>query len=544
MALKGKTTIQLFDATTGEEVLNVEDENMVTDAVSSLCNNASKYFVQNVFGAEYEFDFVALTGKLIDSMFSGLMLFDENIPENKNTFFAPPNATLVGKAKKLTNTADRFTGVLNETETVTLDNGKKYVWDFATNKANEQIKSVCLTSAAGGYCGTYCEPKTDFSEAIGSMYPIQAPRVTNSGNSKVGDYYYRYYKLIGSFKDTSNSFPASDYATQYSELCNLKNKNAYLIGVNSDGNFVYAMTTVGSNSVAISVYDYKKEKSRTFGLNANSYSGKYSEDLLNSVTLTSDVATFSSPLYWKTIEQNTYSIYIDSNKKLNVIVVNLDTLTITKQVCDTVQDAVLGANLQINGTDGQYIYTVNTDSSKNSDGKYKGISLYKINIDDFSDYELIQITEPFEKAGSGATSGEMYIPFYAKSINYLKSVHQNASQLLIGVNANMYYYSGRSATTNGIFYIALNIKDGTCEYFGEYSRVSNYSGGMIYNILTFGPLNPIQAPDCPICLGHKSDTNIYYTLPMMFLSTINNLSQPVVKNETQTMKVTYEITEV
>ncbi|MEF9918973.1 MAG: hypothetical protein RR790_06890, partial [Eubacterium sp.] len=29
-----------------------------------------------------------------------------------------------------------------------------------------------------------------------------------------------------------------------------------------------------------------------------------------------------------------------------------------------------------------------------------------------------------------------------------------------------------------------------------------------------------------------------------FLSTINNLTTPVVKNETQTMKVTYEITEV
>ncbi|SDY12967.1 hypothetical protein [Eubacterium barkeri] len=542
MALKGKTTIQLFDATTGEEVQKIEDENMVTDAVSSLCNNASKYFVQNVFGAEYEFDFVPIVGKPIDSMFSGLMLFDESISENKNTYFAPSNTTLIGKAKKLTNTTDRFTGVLNEVESVTLDNGKKYVWDFSTNKANGQIKCVCLTSAAGGYCGTYCDKDTDHNSAIGKMYPVQAPMVYLSSNigSSYGTYYYYYYCIIGSGYDKSNSSQATPYSSSKTSNSNLKNKNAYLIGVNSDGNFIYAMCTVGSNSVAISVYDYKKEKSRTFGLNENSYSGKYSENLLNSVNLNSDVATFASPLYWKTIGQNTYSIYIDANKNLNVIVINVDTLTITKQACGAVQDSVLKSNFQINGTDGIHIYTVNVDSSKNSEGKYKGLSVYKINIDDFSDYELIQITEPFEKSGSYPTSSELYVPLYATNCSIVKSAYPNSSQILFKVTAADYYKDGSTSISNDYFYCLINIKNGTFEYLNR----SPSTDGLFLGILNDGLLNPIQAPDCPICLGHTTGTSVMYTLPMMFLSTINNLSTPVVKNETQTMKVTYEITEV
>lgn len=138
--LKGKAEIILTEVDTGKKEI-IKEDNLVTNALNKLAsiniigNNPIKYLIP------------------MKAALQGLFLIDENIEENPNNFILPYNCRVLAHAGSESNADDSRSGSFNTIESEDLDNGYKFVWDFATHQANGTIKCLSLTSQIGGKAG-------------------------------------------------------------------------------------------------------------------------------------------------------------------------------------------------------------------------------------------------------------------------------------------------------------------------------------------------------------------------------------------------------
>lgn len=153
MAIKGKSVIELYNPNTRIKQ-RYEDENIVTNAFKYL-------FGQNYF-ARADTAFMNKFLPLYKNGIGGIILFDSQIEENPDIVVAPSTVGCTGYAS--TNAysgSDLSRGGMNVNETELIDNGMKFVWDFATSQANGDIACVSLTHANGGRIGygskNYCD---------------------------------------------------------------------------------------------------------------------------------------------------------------------------------------------------------------------------------------------------------------------------------------------------------------------------------------------------------------------------------------------------
>lgn len=162
MALKGTTTIELTNVKTGE-VERYEEENMVTTALSQLyasignlklptdCTSYTHFSEWNRASNDYEPAYSHVLG--------GIVLWNNQIPENENTITQPKTVEMVGCAScNLVNaTTSSCRGNYNAAESYLTNSSSetsmKFVYDFATNQANGTINSLSLTSWIGGFNG-------------------------------------------------------------------------------------------------------------------------------------------------------------------------------------------------------------------------------------------------------------------------------------------------------------------------------------------------------------------------------------------------------
>ena len=153
MAIKGKSVIELYNPNTKIKQ-RYEDENIVTNVFNYLFGQ--NYFAsanQSFFG-----NFVPLFKKGI----GGIILFDDRIEENPNIVVAPNTVGCTGYASNGAYSGyDLSRGGMNLNETKLIENGMKFVWDFATSQANGDIACISLTSDDGGMVGygsnNYCD---------------------------------------------------------------------------------------------------------------------------------------------------------------------------------------------------------------------------------------------------------------------------------------------------------------------------------------------------------------------------------------------------
>lgn len=150
MKLKGHTTIELTDVNTGKKEVH-EDDNLITNAISEILGyhgsmsilSADSLFAIDTTNGTYFSPIKKLTG--------GLMLFDTQIEENVETVREPAGISLVGCASGISyNGANVMAGSYNKQESGKVDRGYKHVWDFGTSQSNGQIACACLTTMLGG----------------------------------------------------------------------------------------------------------------------------------------------------------------------------------------------------------------------------------------------------------------------------------------------------------------------------------------------------------------------------------------------------------
>ncbi len=138
---KGHATIELTDVKTGKKKV-VEHDNMFTKAIYDNLNNG---WVQMVGGLS---TLKSWNLPLISETLGGIALFADNITEDENTTFFPEGNDVLGYAGEIASDGtSKFWGSRNFLETESYDPETKtikWVWDFGTSQANGTIKALGL----------------------------------------------------------------------------------------------------------------------------------------------------------------------------------------------------------------------------------------------------------------------------------------------------------------------------------------------------------------------------------------------------------------
>lgn len=192
MKIVGKTEIALTDINTGE-IESIKEENMVTNALSKVFENNIEGMFFNIDGessTKWAGNLLPICGYAL----GGILLFTDPLTDDENNIYAPSENPCVGYANMVVNpAANVMRGSLNLAESGKLENGYKYVWDFATSQANGTISAIALTHRNGGvgYWGDLHSTnskllemkngKTEISGEIASRY-IDVVEVNFEGN--------------------------------------------------------------------------------------------------------------------------------------------------------------------------------------------------------------------------------------------------------------------------------------------------------------------------------------------------------------------------
>ena len=146
--MQGKTTFILTDRDTGRVVEKREEHNMVTNALRDIlampkiglfcCNMANN-----------------LKGYLpmYNNLLHGLMLFGDNIPEKSDDYLRNGRYNVIATAGSAYTGTDAKRGTFNASQSGEFENGYRFVWDFAPEKAIGTIKCASLSSLQSGNQG-------------------------------------------------------------------------------------------------------------------------------------------------------------------------------------------------------------------------------------------------------------------------------------------------------------------------------------------------------------------------------------------------------
>lgn len=167
--LKGKTTIQLFDAKTGKMTDEVTKTNLVTNAVRNALGGAFNQLASGNMWSDSMGYVKSLyrvpTGKnFAQALYGGVLVFSKPITEDADHCLPSIEEikTFIGCANQsASNTGNSFRGSINSDESEVGTDYVKFVWEFNTDQCNGDIASICLTSDCGGAVGYGCDAKAD-----------------------------------------------------------------------------------------------------------------------------------------------------------------------------------------------------------------------------------------------------------------------------------------------------------------------------------------------------------------------------------------------
>lgn len=196
MALKGTATIELTNADGSKEV--IRHDNMITNAVNDLC-----------FSQRGE---MAAILKMVDnnasyaqSLFGGLLLFDEELNSDPDDYFIKTTKITGYASQNAYAGLDTARGSFNESEGgVQPDGSYKFVWDFSTSQGNGTIKSIALCPNVMGQIGASdtivsSEKQTfNFVKAPTAPFNSYGYMLDSSGYTNgISNYYYNIVAIIG-----------------------------------------------------------------------------------------------------------------------------------------------------------------------------------------------------------------------------------------------------------------------------------------------------------------------------------------------------------
>ena len=485
--LKGTTKIELTDVNTGETQV-IEKHNAITGALQELFNP--------VLGHLTDESKLSATLPAYASLLGGLLLFDERIDGNPLPVFAPETVKLVGCARynAANTTGSIYMGSYDANESIMSAQTKtaKFVYNFTQSQANGTINSVCLTHRTGGL-GVYggdVSIKSTSTKLANSIYATTT-KLVRGGNDRISNVY------------------------QY-------NTDEHLFAVDADNDIVYYFKVPAVNTIVT--------VKRRLGLRQYSIFGSSQSLIEESAPITLPTGIHHSN------NNNTYCFDAESNA-LYIIssIPGASTGTTSVNAQFTVTRIVLGEN-----TATQFTLTNTHTTSINIPTSY----VYRGRL-----YTVAQSTA---ESINGKTARKFPIVSFdlatgARTVHGIvtSSTSSSAEPMPIFAADGRIYWQGYYDTTQGIG--GLQVLDCTATpgediKFCGVDTVEHYTSSSVYYPPSFTPI--INHPMlCYLSAGSGASLEGFYYLGH-YLATVNNLSTPIVKAPTQTMKITYTIQEV
>ncbi len=496
--MKGHTKIELKDVNTGE-VKVVEEDNMVTSALKRLL------FVNPLLANPVASNPVTNLGStIIGNLIGGILLFENAIDEKINTCCVPAGNKMTARGVH----GLAYSGVVTECGSFNTnesgfqeDGSVRLVYDFNSSQGNGQISCVSLTSTSGGKMG------------IGD-------NIENIDPKEISDVEFNVYGEIKS----NISYPGYNLAL----LSSVNNiavyfTEGYQVSVTRTIEFKVYDAPISSISV-FDKSDYSSFKSSSNAIPAERLIKTFSVALPEKV-LSCFGTSGSSDVY-----RGGYVPYFFDGKiriifgphSSNIAPKGVAYLCIIDPITETidVKDIVNNSLGSMALSDDRYIstsYDYEFDWARQVAVTQKyliapifvdgGWKLYRINIEDNTDIVDLGFTKFTENSSN--TIPSIYFRFITEEFVYFEYGNGN---FVINVLAG----EVKRTNANHIVY----------NRYGYYSSQVHGNDLLLVNSWRY---------------GSSSGNNLYpHTVPLI---TINNLSEPVVKTASQTMKVTYTISE-
>lgn len=504
--MKGHLTIELRDVNTGEVEIH-EDDNMITSAIDQMVNFAAKHALGTSSLDIYASHWSNLLG--------GLILFDAAIPEDANQIYPPAGVKPVGYGQY--NDTNSYTdypewGIYNTQESdVSQANMKKFVWDFATSHSNKKIACVCLTHRNAGLFGAGVETWRNTVR-------------NNHGQIALGT-------AIAQSSKGKQSRNQTDYGLVGQNLT--LTDGSYVDFCVDSVNDVKYMFKVCLDGISIIKHNLYPEKFDVFKSSVN-YQAFVEETYAETFT-GSHFYHFYNPdekmLYFWT----TSSDVIRSDGSIDVYIhrFDMDNKTLTKnwrrlrltltQSTKQIYNSYVVTNdatyVLCNTTDGKLLYKVDAAS---------GTASVVFTNETGMRYE----TGSFIGRKSYICNGLIYLP---NVLNYASGNNQYYDLIIDTSDDSVRYTNTKSRYC---YYTSSNIYPATC--VPPFDNTQIVFGAMLNtseNLGADGSVMNLQQTE-----GNSAEIGTMFA-NVMYLGTINNLSEPIIKTASQTMKVTYTITQ-
>ena len=256
MALKGSATIELTNADGSKEV--IKHDNMITNAVNDLLKSQRgelATIMKHMKNGE----------SYAQALFGGILLFGETLDTDANKYFLP-TTNIVGYASQdAYGGLDVARGSVNSSESGLQEDGSyKFVWDFATSQANGKISAIALCPNVMGQIGAsdsiVSSESKDFMEKNGVVAPFNTNRymLDNNGTTDgINNYFFNVVAVVDSIAyaiDLANiSYDSSNRDRYFKNNGNILKLHKFNIGLNniSLNNRVGMATYIGCVDVTL-----------------------------------------------------------------------------------------------------------------------------------------------------------------------------------------------------------------------------------------------------------------------------------------------------
>lgn len=548
MALHGHTKIELQDVNTGEKKV-IEDDNMVTNGLAKLLKPAGGW--ANIFSTQMFYEDESINKRSMDEyLLGGILCFEQQHEENRENFTRNLQNRIIAKASNYAYTgADTTQGSYNIEESgIQEDGALKKVWDFATNQGNGTIASVSLTTMYAGEIGDGCIESGITIAQSNSNFVISQPYGLNGHN-------YSYIKT-GDFPTFSSvEGDASAGGVVYADY----QKN-YLVMMDRSRNILYDSKHMdeyfyNSKKLVFTILNYPFSKVSLF---TNPLNMKFRGDKI-------EVPVPDGILSQCVNGINAIGIYADEGYIYFFMrgtpispggtfgILKIKAEDFTTEIITITNTSPVTIPIQYNNSYHNY---------SNCYGGFQGFS--GLGMDISNSFFTFQSTYGSDKNGKIYSinlsnsaeifeyklGGEEFVPLldftpYSSSSSEAKFTN---NRLSINRVNGLLFLDGFDSRKGYMGYIlnpqnkeAKNIKRGIRNEEIRLFPKETYESSIFE---AYGEKHPVRYKIATNDVNNgKRQTIIYPLFLMDTLMTINNLPEPVIKTASQTMKITYTITE-
>ena len=529
--LKGHTKIELTNVKTGEKKV-VEEHNLVTNYLEKLLSK------QNPLNNYLTYSGWSFIG--VNNLFFGLMCFEEPVEENPDNYLFPISnpVTAAGGADIAYDTADLTTGVFVQAKSDTSGvHSRTYVWDFDLDHGNGQISTVSLVPYK---CANGMFPhKWDCSQTSNNLNNASLDVYRIAGYS-YNSGYYRQCACLG--VAATNTFGTGQYRVVY---VSFEQKIAVYAQTNSDGKqFLIRHVSLGEDEYNPWTSNLQSDYRRIGRDDANNLDYTKVKDF-QSIDI-SDFAyggTAGSEPNWcisghyvyKTAgsqeNSNTSGRYWNHNTERKFL--RIDVLTGLRDIITVTNTSGKQGHFNprsgnVNFHDARFVFMIDGDYVLFTTTDYK---VAYVNLINNADSGVLQQDTP-----DGLT--DFTLQSWTSKLTFYRAGNKTY------INREGEYWDESNYSSYDQYAYIVDMENKMVRKLGVYQDNTRRASSNNNHFNLMGSVYYAETDD-DIFLAHldSEKVNVGFGLNSMVLTTINTLTEPVVKTNEMVMRITYTISE-